>query len=156
MLHQNLYYLISMQGMIATFHYILENNALKMFKIFIIFSLLQCRNSFYFFSLRSPNVETGSVHSMFLVLLYVCSHTAGCVLILLVYVLILLHMCSHTAVSVCSYYYICVLILLYVSSYCYVFSYCCICVLILLHMCPHTAIYVSSYCYICVLISQYI
>ena len=156
--------------MIATFHYILENNALKMFKIFIIFSLLQCRNSFYFFSLRSPNVETGSVHSMFLVLLCVfsycwmcphtariCPHTATYVFsYCFICVRILLHMCSHTAVSVCSYYYICVLILLYVSSYCYVFSYCCICVLILLHMCPHTAIYVSSYCYICVLISQYI
>jgi hypothetical protein len=35
-------------------------------------------------------------------------------------------------------------ILLYVSSYCY------ICVLTLLYMCPHTAIYVSSYCNTCV------
>jgi len=32
-----------------------------------------------------------------------------------------------------------------VSSYYY------ICVLILLYICPHTATYVSSYCYICVL-----
>ena len=66
---------------------------------------------------------------------------------------------------------ICVLILLHVSSYCYVcvliLLYMCphtavgaaqvvrqvyICVLILLHMCPRTAIYVSSYCYVCVLI----
>ena len=60
-------------------------------------------------------------------------------------------------------YYICVLILLYVSSYY------CICVLILLYMwahttvyvssyfyiCPHTDIYVSSHCYICVLILLY-
>ena len=44
------------------------------------------------------------------------------------------------------YYYICVLILLYVSSYYYY-----ICVLILLYvssyyyMCPHTTTYVSSY-----------
>jgi hypothetical protein len=41
--------------------------------------------------------------------------------------------------------YTCVLMLLYVSSYCY------ICVLMPLYMCPHAAIYVSSYCYICVL-----
>jgi hypothetical protein len=62
-----------------------------------------------------------------------------CVLILSSYyyicVLILLYMCPHTAIYVSSYYYICVLILLY--------------------MCPHTAIYMSSYCYICVLILLY-
>ncbi len=61
---------------------------------------------------------------------------------------ILLYMCPHTpiyvssyhpAVPVSSYCYICVLILLCVSSYCF------ICALIFLYMCPHTAIYVSSY-----------
>ena len=44
---------------------------------------------------------------------------------------------------------ICVLVLLYVSSYCYV------CVLILLYECPRTAMYVPSYCYACVLILPY-
>jgi predicted ABC-type exoprotein transport system permease subunit len=50
----------------------------------------------------------------------------------------------------------------YVSSYCRVCtknsvsSYWYICVLILLYMCPHTAIYASSYCYICVLILLYV
>ena len=67
-------------------------------------------------------------------------------------------MCLHAAIyergnlsSYCyewcvSSHYKCVLILLYVSAYCYV------CVLILLCMRPHTAIYASSYCYVCVLI----
>jgi hypothetical protein len=41
---------------------------------------------------------------------------------------------------VCSYYYICVLILLYVSSYYYMCPHTTICVHILLYMCPHTAI----------------
>jgi hypothetical protein len=84
-------------------------------------------------------------------------------------VLILLHTCPRTVLCVCvrnsrnkkkckkksphadtaiyrapSYYYICVLILLYVSSHYYVSSY--------YYMCPHTTIYVSSYYYICVLI----
>ena len=45
------------------------------------------------------------------------------------------YMCPHTT--------ICVLMLLFVSSYYY------ICVLIRLHMCPHTTIYVSSYYYMC-------
>ncbi len=44
----------------------------------------------------------------------------------------------------------CCLILLHVSSYCY------ICVVILLYMCPHTTIYVSSYHYICVVILLYV
>ena len=78
--------------------------------------------------------------------------------------------CPHTAILVPSYYYICVLILLYlcphtttcVSSYCYIcphttvcvlqLLYMCphtiICVLILLYKCPHTAIIVSSYHYL--------
>jgi hypothetical protein len=43
---------------------------------------------------------------------------------------------------------ICVLVLLYVSSYW------CVCVLILLYIC-HTAIHLSSSCYICVLILLY-
>jgi hypothetical protein len=47
-------------------------------------------------------------------------------------------MCPHTATYVSSYCHMCVLILLYVSAYCY--------------MCPHTPIYVSSYSYMCVLI----
>ncbi len=64
-----------------------------------------------------------------------------------------------------SYCDICVLKLLYVSSYyvvlglfllldahgnaVYVSSYCDICVLILRYMCPQTAVYVSSYYYMC-------
>jgi hypothetical protein len=70
-------------------------------------------------------------------------------------VCILLYMCPHT-IYVSSYYYICVLILLYiyrlhtavyVSSYSYISSVC-----ILVYMCPHTTttIHVSSYYYICV------
>jgi hypothetical protein len=51
------------------------------------------------------------------------------------------YICVLILLYVSSYYYIFVLILLYVSSYYY------ICVLILLYMCPHTSIYVSSYCY---------
>jgi hypothetical protein len=74
-----------------------------------------------------------------------------CILILLS-VLILLHMCPDTTVYkritelqaphilyVSSYYYICVLILLYTRPQTS------ICVLILLYMCPHTTIYVSSF-----------
>jgi hypothetical protein len=78
-------------------------------------------------------------------------------------VLILRSLCPHTAMSVSSYYYLCVLILLdvclhtaiYVSSdyyMCphtttYVSAYYYMCVSILLYMCPHITIYVSSdYC----------
>ena len=89
--------------------------------------------------------------------------------------------CPHT--TCLSRKYICVLMLLYVSScrwggalarcvlmllyMCphtacpalrpsvYVSAYCYRCVRILLYMCPHTAIYLSSYCYICVLILVY-
>jgi hypothetical protein len=43
------------------------------------------------------------------------------------------YMCPHTTIYVSSYYYICVLILLYMCP----------------HMCPHTTIYVSSYYYMC-------
>ena len=106
-----------------------------------------------------------------LILLYMCPHTAICVLILLTLltyrtspptpppscryissVLILLYMCvsSYSYVCVCPHttIYVCVLIPRYmcVSSYYY------ICVLILLHMWPHTTTYVSSYYYKCVLI----
>jgi len=60
--------------------------------------------------------------------------------------------CLFLSIYASSYYYICVLILIYVCPYtAIVFSYCYICVLILLYMCPHTAIDVSSY-YACVLI----
>ena len=97
------------------------------------------------------------------ILLYVCPHTAICVLILLymcphtaMCVLILLYICPHTVSSYC---YMCVLILLYVcpdtticvSWYCYVCPHTTTCVLTLRYMCPHTTIYVSSYYYICVL-----
>jgi hypothetical protein len=66
-------------------------------------------------------------------------------------------MCPHTAIYVSSYCYICVLILLYVSSYpaLYVSSYCSICVLMLIYVNPHTALYLSSYCSISVLILLY-
>ena len=66
----------------------------------------------------------------------VCSYYHICVVILL-------SMCAHTTtyahtpICVSSYYYICVLILRYVSSYYYI--------------CPHTTTYVSSYSTICVL-----
>ena len=54
----------------------------------------------------------------------------------------LLYMCTHTTLfSIVRLY---ILILLHVSSYCYT------CVCILLYMCPHTAICVPSYCYLCV------
>jgi hypothetical protein len=45
-------------------------------------------------------------------------------------------------------------LLLYICSSIYVSSYYYICVLILLYMCPHTTIYVSSYYYICMKIHQ--
>jgi hypothetical protein len=67
-------------------------------------------------------------------------------------------MCPHTAKYVSSYYYICVLMLLYMrlvqaAPRCRgVYAY--ICVRILLYTCPHTTIYVSSYYYICVLSKQ--
>ncbi len=89
--------------------------------------------------------------------------------------------CPHTTCLSCK--YIWVLMLLYVSSYCwggatvrcvlillymcphtacpasrpsiYVSAYCYRCVRILLYMCPHTAIYLSACCYICVLILVY-
>jgi hypothetical protein len=68
-------------------------------------------------------------------------------------VLILLYMCPHTTTMyVSSCYYVCVLILLYMCPHTtiYVSSYCCICVLILLlYMCPHATMYVSSYYYMC-------
>ena len=84
-----------------------------------------------------------------------------------IWVLILL-MCPHTNKHVSSYYYICVLILLYTcphNTVCVlillyvcphttigglillcVYSYYYMCVFIVLYMCPHTAISVSSYC----------
>ena len=73
-------------------------------------------------------------------------------------VLILLYMCPHTTICVSSYYYICVLILLHVSSFYYVSSYSSyyyMCVLILLCISPHTTIYLSSFYYICVLMLLY-
>ncbi len=59
----------------------------------------------------------------------------------------------HT-IFVSSYYYICVLILLYMCPHATIFvsSYSYGCVLILLRMCPHTPTDVSSYSYGCVLI----
>jgi hypothetical protein len=59
------------------------------------------------------------------------------------------YMCPHTTI------YICVLILLYVSSYCYMCPHTTMCLLILLYMCPHTTICVSSYYHTCVLILLY-
>ncbi len=68
--------------------------------------------------------------------------------------------CPHTTIYVSSYYYVCVLIVLYMRSVCggagtteHVLELVlCICVL---YICLHTAIYVSSFYYICVLILQY-
>ncbi len=61
-------------------------------------------------------------------------------------VLILVHMCSHTTIYVSSYYYICVPILVYVSSArrrrFARRPHATICALRLLCMCPHTTIYV--------------
>jgi hypothetical protein len=82
-----------------------------------------------------------------LILLHVCSHTTTYVSLPLPSAL---HTYPHTTTYMSSYCYICVLIL-HVSSYCYmcphtaidVSSYCFIYVLILLHMCPHTTTYVS-------------
>ena len=73
--------------------------------------------------------------SLYLLYWYKSTRTTMCVLIL-----------PRTAIYVSSYYYICVLILLYMCPHTT------ICVLILPYMCPHTTIYVSSYYYICVLI----
>jgi len=52
----------------------------------------------------------------------------------------------HSTLYVSSYYYICVLILLYMRPHTtiYVSSFYYICVLILLYMCPHTTIYESA------------
>jgi len=68
-------------------------------------------------------------------------------------------MCPHTAIHVSSYYYICPHTTIHVSACAGVSSYYYTCVLILLYtcpllpyMCPYAAIYVSSYYYICVLI----
>ena len=75
-------------------------------------------------------------------IIYMCPHTTNTYY---KFVLILLYMLSKLrAFRRCCYSCICVLILLYVSSYYY------ICVLILLHLCPHTSTHVSSYFYICV------
>jgi hypothetical protein len=103
-----------------------------------------------------------------LMLLHMCPHSVMCVLICEESWIMPSNPPSlrYTPIYVSSYYYICVLVLLYqapiyVTSYCYICvliqSYCyirllSICVLILLHMCPHTAIsgsylYVSSYYY---------
>jgi hypothetical protein len=62
-------------------------------------------------------------------------------------VLILLYMCPHTTIA-SSYSYICVLMLLYVSSYCHI--------LILLYMCPHTNTATCPHPAICVLILEYV
>jgi hypothetical protein len=100
-----------------------------------------------------------------LILLYMCPHTA---IYCYICVLILLFMCPHTTIYVSSYCYVFVLILLYVSSYCYMCPHSTMCphttvltplcvlilqcvssyyyVLILQHMCPHSTMYVSSYC----------
>ena len=113
-----------------------------------------------------------------LILLYMCPCNTRCVLILLhnmckhltsdcdMCVLVMLYVCPHTTTYVSSYYYICVLVLLRVSSYSYttsastlrlhVSSYYYICVLallyvsslVLLHVCPHTpTTRMSSYSY---------
>ena len=91
------------------------------------------------------------------VLLHVCARTAAgatyvstsCYMCVLIRSSSLLwHMCTRTATCVYS-----SMILLHVSSYCYVCLHMCAycsCVLILVHMCPHTGTYVSSYWYICV------
>jgi hypothetical protein len=88
-----------------------------------------------------------------LILLYMWPHTP-------IYVSSYSCVCPHTAIYVASgaaggsraHAYICVLILRYICVLILlrVSSYCCICVLILLYLCPHTAVYVSSYCCVCV------
>jgi hypothetical protein len=62
-------------------------------------------------------------------------------------------MCPRATICVSSYYYICILVLLYMCprTTIYVSSYYYTCVLVLLYMCPRTTIHVSSYYYICVL-----
>ena len=55
----------------------------------------------------------------------------------------------HTPIYVSSCSYMCVLILLYVSSYSDIY------LLILLNVCPHTPTCVSSYSFVCVLILVY-
>ena len=67
-------------------------------------------------------------------------------------VLILLYMCLHSTMYVSSYYYVCAaclvgLVISSVSSNWYLLYVSYIYVLILLYMCPHSTIYVSSYCY---------
>ena len=57
-------------------------------------------------------------------------------------------MCPHTTTYVSSSYYICVLMLVYMSTTIYVSSY--------YYMCPHTTLYVSSSYYICVLMLLYL
>ena len=109
--------------------------------------------------------------TLFLILLDVSSYYNRCVLILQLCVLmLLLCMFSHSTIHVSSYYYICDLILLCVSSYyncvcphatsMYVFSHCYICVLHVsshYYMCPHTATPVFSYYYfICALMLLYV
>ena len=109
--------------------------------------------------------------SSVVILLYVCPHTAiyvsyVCVLILLyapsyhtasvsycyVCVLIPLYMCPYTAMYVSNVCVLCVLILLYMSSCCYMCHHtavysCCsiISVLILLHVCPNRRLAISTY-----------
>ncbi len=65
-------------------------------------------------------------------------------------VLILLYMCPHTAMYVSSYYYVCVVILLYMSLLVYFCPHTNLCVSSYYYICPHTTIYVSSYYSVCV------
>ncbi len=77
---------------------------------------------------------------------YICVHIYICIYVCVIYIYICIYMYIYCAPERRFgpprrlYNTICVLILLYVSSYCH------ICVLILLYMCPHATIYVSSYC----------
>ena len=119
-----------------------------------------CVSSYYYMRLRTnirvlillcmcPHTEApfmlGIVSS-----LYMCTLTTLCVLVLL-------YVFPHPAICVSSYCYICVLILLCVSS-CYYTSLihltysskrtlCSMRTHILLYICPPTTIYVSTYCY---------
>jgi hypothetical protein len=94
----------------------------------------------YFSSLcyKCPHTLHMCPHTTILILLcvsscyYVSSYYYICVLILLYILSSSYHMCPHTTLYLSSYYYMGPHTTIYVSSYYYV------CVLILLHMCPHT------------------
>jgi hypothetical protein len=88
-------------------------------------------------------------------LMYVCS-TIYVSSYYYICVLILLYMCPHTTIYVSSYSLLCTEFLGFIVQQTFKLNFFNVRILVLLYMCPHTAIHVSLTCYVRVLILLYI